>query len=367
MTSPDVGVLQAGSWGTTLATILARDAGRSVVLWTRDPRQAEEMAARRENRRYLPGIRIPDSVEITGDLQRALAARDLIVAVPAGGVRAFRERVAPLLGADHRILSATKGLAPDDGSRMSALWAETVGAARVAVLSGPNISREIAAGLPSPTVVASTEASTSRHFQAIVGTRMFRAYTNDDVVGVELCGALKNVVALGAGAIDGMGYGDNAKAGFMTRGLAEIARFAFAHGANPLTAAGLAGVGDLIATCMSKHSRNRTVGELLARGLSLEQVRERLGGQVAEGITTTEAAYAACRRIGVSMPVTEQTYEVLFSGKPIRNAMHDLMDRERGEEIAGPLAEVARLVAQVAAARREDSPQVHAATARPTS
>jgi glycerol-3-phosphate dehydrogenase (NAD(P)+) len=365
MTAPQIAVLQAGSWGTTLATILARDAGKRVVLWTRDPRQAEDIAARRENRKYLPGIRIPNEVDVTADLTRALAADDLIVAVPAGGVRAFRERVAPLLRPEQRILSATKGLAPDDGSRMSQLWSEATGPSRVAVLSGPNISREIAAGLPSPTVVASSDPATARHFQELIGTRMFRAYTNDDVVGVELCGALKNVVALGAGAIDGMGYGDNAKAGFMTRGLAEIVRFAFAHGANPLTAAGLAGFGDLIATCISKHSRNRLVGELLARGSSLEQVRERLGGQVAEGIGTTEAAHAAAKRIGVTMPVTEQTFLVLFSGKPIRQAMRDLMDRERGEEIAGPLADVARLVSQLAAARRDD--EVRAAAARTTS
>jgi glycerol-3-phosphate dehydrogenase (NAD(P)+) len=365
VTAPQIAVLQAGSWGTTLATILARDAGKRIVLWTRDPRQAEDIAARRENRKYLPGIRIPNEVDVTSDLARALAADDLIVAVPAGGVRAFRERVGPLLRPEHRILSATKGLAPDDGSRMSQLWSEIAAPSRVAVLSGPNISREIAAGLPSPTVVASSDPATAKHFQELIGTRMFRAYTNDDIVGVELCGALKNIVALGAGAIDGIGYGDNAKAGFMTRGLAEIVRFAFAQGANPLTAAGLAGFGDLIATCMSAHSRNRLVGEMLARGSSLEQVRERLGGQVAEGIGTTEATYAAAKRIGVTMPVTEQTYHVLFSGKPIREAMRDLMDRERGEEIAGPLADVARLVSQLAAARREDD--VRAAAARTTS
>ncbi|MBI2773682.1 MAG: NAD(P)-dependent glycerol-3-phosphate dehydrogenase [Chloroflexi bacterium] len=350
----DVAVLQAGSWGTTLATVLARDGGRRVVLWTRDATQAAEIAARRENRRYLPGIRLPDSVDVTADLERALAARDLIVAVPAAGVRAFRDRVAPLLGPDHRILSATKGLA-DDGRRMSQLWAEAVGAARVAVLSGPNISREIAAGLPAPTVIAASERETARRFQSLVSTRMFRAYTNEDVVGVELCGALKNIVALGAGAIDGMGYGDNAKAGFITRGLAEIVRFAFAQGASPLTAAGLAGFGDLLATCASKHSRNRMVGEMLATGSTLDQVRERLGGQVAEGIGTTEATHAAAVKQGIAMPVTEQTYLVLFGGKPIRAAMADLMDRERGEEIAGPLAEVARLVAQLAADRSERS------------
>src|SRR5205807_9216007 len=177
----------------------------------------------------------------------------------------------------------------------SRLWSEAIGSARVAVLSGPNVSREIAAGLPAASVVASTESGTAKHFQEVVGTPMFRAYTDADVVGVELCGALKNIVALGAGAVDGMGYGDNAKAGFMTRGLAEIARYGFACGANPLTVAGLAGVGDLIATCMSKHSRNRTVGELLARGLGIRQIEERLGGQVAEGLTTTRATHRASR------------------------------------------------------------------------
>jgi glycerol-3-phosphate dehydrogenase (NAD(P)+) len=184
---------------------------------------------------------------------------------------------------------------------------------------------------------------------------MFRAYTDTDVVGVELSGALKNIVALGAGAIDGMGYGDNAKAGFITRGLAEIARFSFAKGANPLTVAGLAGVGDLVVTCMSKHSRNRTVGEQLAKGLGLAEIRERLGGQVAEGVTTAEATYRAAREANVTMPITEQTHLVLSEGKPIRQAMRDLMQRERGDEIAGPLAEISRIIASTAAARREDS------------
>ncbi|MGH2500400.1 MAG: NAD(P)H-dependent glycerol-3-phosphate dehydrogenase [Candidatus Limnocylindria bacterium] len=359
----EVAVIQAGSWGTTLATILARE-GRQVMLWTRDPAQAEEIAAHRENRRYLPGIRVPDSVVVTADLDRALAAPDLIVAMPTVGVGALRERVAPRLGREHRLLSATKGLSPDHHRRMSELWSEALGRERVAVLSGPNISREIAAGLPSPTVVASADPETARHFQALVGTSMFRAYTNDDVVGVELCGALKNIIALGAGAIDGMGYGENAKAGFMTRGLAEIARYAFAHGANPLTAAGLAGVGDLIATCTSKHSRNRTVGELLARGVPLDRVRERMRGQVAEGIDTTAAVRAAAAALGVAMPVTEQSYAVLFEGKPIREAMRDLMERERGEELSGPLADVGRLVAEVAARRRDPAPPAEAPPGR---
>jgi len=349
-----VAVLQAGSWGTTLATILARDGQREVILWTRDAEQAREIAAQRENRRYLPGIRVPDRVEITADVERALIAEDVIVAAPSVGVRALRERIGPLLRAEHRVLSATKGLA-ENGQRMSEMWAEIVSRERVAVLSGPNISREIAAGLPAATVIASVAAETAKHFQDLVGTPMFRAYTDSDVVGVELSGALKNIIALGAGAIDGMGYGDNAKAGFITRGLAEIARFSFAHGANPLTVAGLAGVGDLVVTCMSKHSRNRTVGEQLAKGLALAEIRERLGGQVAEGVTTAEATYQAARHADVTMPITEQTHLVLSEGKPIRQAMRDLMQRERGDEVAGPLAEISRLIATTAAARRDDS------------
>jgi len=227
---------------------------------------------------------------------------------------------------------------------MSELWGDVMPASSVAVLSGPNISREIAAGLPAPTVIASTDRGTARIFQELLGTPMFRAYTNDDVVGVELCGALKNIVALGAGAIDGMGYGVNAKAGFMTRGLAEIARYAFACGANPLTCAGLAGFGDLIATCTSAHSRNRTVGELLAKGSTIADIKRRLGGQVAEGIGTTEAVHALATAKGVDMPIAAETYRVLFEGKPVREAMRGLMERERGEELSGPLAEVSRLL-----------------------
>lgn len=314
------------------------------MLWTRDPARADEIAARRENARYLPGVTIPNAVVVTNDLERALEADAVVVATPAQGVRELRERVAPLLRPAHRLCSATKGLTPDDSRRMSELWTDVMPASRVAVLSGPNISREIAAGLPAPTVIASTDRDTAKAFQELLGTPMFRAYTNDDVIGVELCGALKNIVALGAGAIDGMGYGVNAKAGFMTRGLAEMARYAFSSGANPLTCAGLAGFGDLIATCTSAHSRNRTVGELLAKGATLADIRRRLGGQVAEGIGTTEAVHALATAKGVDMPIAAETYRVLFEGKPVRDAMRGLMDRERGEELSGPLAEVSRLL-----------------------
>lgn len=314
------------------------------MLWTRDPARANEIAARRENARYLPGVTIPNTVVITDDLERAMRADAVVVATPAQGVGELRDRVAPLLRPSHRLCSATKGLTSDDSRRMSELWGDVMPASSIAVLSGPNISREIAAGLPAPTVIASTDRDTAKAFQSLIGTPMFRAYTNDDVVGVELCGALKNIVALGAGAIDGMGYGVNAKAGFMTRGLAEIARYAFASGANPLTCAGLAGFGDLIATCTSAHSRNRTVGEQLAKGATIADIKRRLGGQVAEGIGTTEAVHALAKAKGVDMPIAAETYRVLFEGKPVRDAMRGLMDRERGEELSGPLADVARLL-----------------------
>lgn len=315
-----------------------------MTLWTRDPGRAEEIAARRENTRYLPGVKIPNTVLVTADLERALEADAIVVAAPAQGVLALRDRVRPLLRPAHRLCSATKGLTPDDSRRMSEVWGDVMPAERIAVLSGPNISREIAAGLPAPTVIASTDRETARAFQELIGTPMFRAYTNDDVVGVELCGALKNIVALGAGAIDGMGYGVNAKAGFMTRGLAEIARYAFDSGANPLTCAGLAGFGDLIATCTSAHSRNRSVGEMLAKGATLDDISGRLGGQVAEGIGTTAAVHALAMAKGVEMPIAAETFRVLFEGRPVRLAMRGLMERERGEELSGPLAEVSRLL-----------------------
>ena len=314
------------------------------MLWTRDAGRAKEIAGRRENARYLPGVTIPNTVLVTADLARALEAEAIVVATPAQGVYALREQMQPLLRPTHRLCSATKGLAPEDSRRMSQVWGEVMPAARIAVLSGPNISREIAAGLPAPTVVASIDRDTALAFQALLGTPMFRAYTNDDVIGVELCGALKNIVALGAGAIDGMGYGVNAKAGFMTRGLAEIARYAFSCGANPLTCAGLAGFGDLIATCTSTHSRNRNVGEMLAKGATLADIKSRLGGQVAEGIGTTEAVHALATAKGVDMPIAAETYRVLFEGKPVRDAMRGLMERERGEELSGPLADVSRLL-----------------------
>lgn len=314
-----------------------------MTLWGRDAAHVAELTARRENARYLPGVRIPDTVRITQSLEEAAAAERIIVAIPSDGVRALSLLLAPLVGDRHAIASATKGIEAETGSRMSEILRAAMPRVPLAVLSGPNIAREIASGLPAPTVVAADDPAVAREFQSLVGTGTFRVYTNDDLIGVELAGALKNVVALGAGACDGMRLGDNAKAGFITRGLAEIARLGVAAGANPLTFAGLAGFGDLVATAFSRHSRNRTAGELLAQGRSLEEVRTALGGQVTEGVGTTAAACRLAERFGVDMPIARATYAVLFEGRGLKEALVELMAREQTDEVSGPLAEIARL------------------------
>ena len=346
-----LGILGAGSWGTTLAVILAR-AGRPVTLWARDAQAANALARSRENARYLPGVDLPDEVRITASLEDAVAGADhLIVAVPSQGVRALAARLASVIGPTQTVLSATKGIEAESGERMSQILAAHLPRTPVAVLSGPNIANEVVRGLPTPTVVASSDPKVSGTFQSLVGTPTFRVYRNDDVVGVELAGALKNVIALGAGAIDGLGYGGNAKAGFITRGLAEIARLGVAAGANPLTFAGLAGFGDLVATCFSEHSRNRRAGEMLAQGLALPEIQARIG-QVTEGVGTTLAARRLSRESGVEMPIAQATYEVLFEGKPVRDAVLILMAREQTDELSGPLAEFGRLFARLAGSER---------------
>jgi glycerol-3-phosphate dehydrogenase (NAD(P)+) len=350
--SDRVTILQAGSWGTTLAVVLAR-AGREVTLWARDPAQVSEISSRRENVRYLPGVRIPDDVRVTAVLEDAVAASDhLVITVPSHGVRAVLARMAPHVEPRHIVLSATKGIEAESGQRTSEIIAEMLPRTRLAVLSGPNIAREVASGMPTPTVVASPFDEVARSFQALIGTPTLRVYRNDDVIGVELAGALKNVIALGAGAIDGMKYGDNAKAGFITRGLAEIARLGVAAGANPLTFAGLAGFGDLVATSFSKHSRNRTAGELLAQGRTLADIGKALGGQVTEGVGTTLAARRLALKHEVEMPICQSTYEVLFEGKAIRDALRDLMAREQTEELSGSLGDLAKVLSQVASLAR---------------
>lgn len=333
---PEVTVVGTTSWGTTLAIIMAQKR-LPVTLWCRSEEEARALNAARENRTRLPGIPFPQTLTVTSDLPEAMAgSRLVLLAVPSQRMRENARSIAPYIG-DRLFMSASKGMELGTALRMSQVLIDEFGqehAQQACVLSGPNLAREVAQGLPSATVVAADTLAVAETARVLVMTRRFRVYCSDDVVGVEFGGALKNIIALGAGMSDGWGYGANAKAAFMTRGLTEITRLAVASGGNPLTFLGLAGIGDLVATCTSPLSRNRRVGEELAHGRSLEDIKATLGG-VAEGITTTVAALDMARTSGVEMPITEQTYEVLYNRRDARIAITQLMAREPKYELHG--------------------------------
>ena len=327
-----IAVIGAGAWGTTLAIRLA-EAGRAVVLWAHTPGAAAELASDRQNRRYLPGATFPASLRVaTDDAALSEPQAYLVLAVPSAHVRGTLRRLEGLL-ADAPMLSVVKGIEQESHLRMSEVIAQELPGRRVAVLSGPNLAREIAAGKPAGSVVASSDAALAGEFAALLSSDRFRVYTNPDVVGVELAGALKNVVALAAGMVDGLDFGDSAKAGIITRGLAEMSRLGVAAGAHPLTFSGLAGIGDLIATCMSPLSRNRRAGELLASGASWETVAPQLSG-VAEGEYTVRGALALAARAGVELPIAAQVDAVVHGGRPPLQAVAELMAREPKDELA---------------------------------
>jgi glycerol-3-phosphate dehydrogenase (NAD(P)+) len=329
-------VVGSTSWGTVLAVLLARN-GLDVRLCAYDEADAAALGRDGENARLQPGLRFPPALSVTHESGVALRDADLlVVAVPSSTLRENLRALRPHVDPDVLALSAVKGLERDTGKRMSEVFQEELpGLARpLCVLSGPNLSREIAGGLPAATIIASRNLAIAEEVRDVLMGPFFRVYTNEDVAGVELAGALKNIVAIGAGMCDGFGYGDNAKAGFITRGLAEIARLGVAAGAQPLTFLGLAGVGDLMATCYSPLSRNHRVGIELAKGKALNDVLSSLG-QVAEGVTTTVAARNLAGRYGVEMPITEKTYQVLFEGLDPRRAVAELMLRSPKHELHG--------------------------------
>ncbi len=326
-------VVGVTAWGLTLAQQLAC-AGTVVCLLARDRDEAEIIRARRTHPQRAAGVCLPPDVRITEDPRCALVGAGLVLfAVPAQTMRRNARILAAWLPPECVLVSAAKGVELDTGWRMTEVLAAECGSLRpLAALSGPNLADEIARGLPATTVAACADASAARRVQRALTTSHFRVYTHDDVTGVELGGALKNVIALGAGIADGLGYGDNAKAAFITRGLAEITRLGVAMGANPLTFAGLSGLGDLIATCASPFSRNRRVGEQLGRGLPLADVLATLG-HVAEGVPTTAAARMLARKHGVGMPIVDAMYRVLFEGYPVQEAARALMEREPRAEL----------------------------------
>jgi len=331
---PRVAVVGSGAWGTTLALLIGRQ--EPVLLVCHDPQTAERIRLEHRHERRLPGLKLPPTVRATAEPEDLRTATDLVIfAVPSSHLRAEVERVAPFVAPSADLLSVVKGLEHGSLLRMTEVIA-AAGAfdpARIAALSGPNLAGEIARNLPASAVVAATAPGLAERIVARLGRRRFRLYVNSDLLGVELCGALKNIIAIAAGAADGLGFGDNGKAGLMTRGVAEMTRLGIAAGANPLTFAGLAGIGDVIATCGSKLSRNHRLGEELAKGRKWADIEADLPG-VAEGAYTVDAALELARRLGVEMPIAQEVHNALFEGKSVQRCLVALLSRESKDELA---------------------------------
>jgi glycerol-3-phosphate dehydrogenase (NAD(P)+) len=324
-------VLGGGSWGTALAAHFAR-AGHDARLWLRDQNLATVIGQRHENPRYLPGLALPPALQATADLARALDGAEMVtVALPSTACREGYRRLAAQAEPGALLISATKGLDTTTLQRMSQIAREEAAAHPVAVVSGPSFAAEVMAGQPTAVVVASEDVAVAERVQRALSTSRLRAYSSEDVAGVELAGALKNVIAIAAGILDGLGLGHNTLAALITRGLAEIARLSVACGARADTMAGLAGLGDLVLTCTGVLSRNRHVGQALGRGLTLEQALAETG-MVAEGVRTTPAACALAARHAVEMPIAAQMKAVLQDGKPPREALEELMLRSLKRE-----------------------------------
>ncbi len=326
-------VLGDGGWGTALALLLVRQ-GLETTLWCPFPEQAEELRRARENRRFLPGVSLPAALLFSADPHSAAAEAELAVsAVPTQFVRGVAERFEDALPGSVPVVSATKGLEIETLRRPSQILSEVLGERPLCVLSGPSHAEEVSRGLPATVVAASTDADLARSVQATFTSDSFRVYTSDDPVGVELGGALKNVIAVAAGICDGLELGDNAKAALLTRGMVEMARYGRIHGARSSTFFGLAGIGDLVTTCCSRHSRNRAVGERIGRGERLEDVLRGMA-MVAEGVWTAKALFGPEAELsGVDMPIATEVHAVLFEGKDPREAVLDLMRREAAAEM----------------------------------
>jgi glycerol-3-phosphate dehydrogenase (NAD(P)+) len=322
-----VAVIGTTSWGTTLSVILARR-GIDVALLGMTPDEAKKLAAERENKDRLPGVRFPPSLVPVGGIDEALRDASLvIIAVPSQDMRSNIKKVKGRIALKTTIVSGSKGFEVDSAKRMTEVIIDELGAQYkpyVCALSGPNLSKEIAKGLPAASVVAAYDMKSAEAAQQVLNSPSFRVYTSSDVVGVELGGALKNIVALGAGMVDGLGYGNNAKAAYMAHGLSEIAALGAALGADPRTFLGLSGLGDLLATCDSTLSRNHTLGEGMARGRSVKEMVQAIGSTV-EGIPTTAVVLKLSRKFGVEMPITERIYRVLYEGFDPAKAMAELI------------------------------------------
>lgn len=334
--SGKIAVIGAGSWGTTLAVLLAKKQ-LPVTMWVFDPIHLDELQKTRVNRQYLPGATLPKNLALSGDLQAIVKAADyFVMAVPSHAMREVCEKMAGDITANQIFINVAKGIENGTLERMSEVIRETlkIDESRIASLYGPSHAEEVSNEIATAVVSASSNIETARKVRDLFSTEYFRVYSSDDIVGLEVGGSLKNVVAIAAGVCDGAGFGDNTKAALLTRGLAEIGRLGAAMGARPETFAGLSGIGDLIVTCMSKHSRNRHVGEQIGRGKTLQEVLDEMV-MVAEGVKTTQSVHDLAKKLGVEMPICEQVYQALFHNKKPRDAVTELMARDPREEVDG--------------------------------
>ena len=323
----NISIIGAGSWGTTLAVLIAEN-GYNVTLWVREKGNLDSITKERENKQYLPGIKIPNNVSISNSISRVASNADLLInAVPAQFTREVSKKYSKYVNCDV-IVNTAKGIETGTYKRMSEVLREELGNISIVTLSGPNHAEEVSRKMPTATVIASDNVNCLNDVKKIFHTDYFRVFTHDDVVGVEVCGALKNIAALATGVCDGLGYGDNARAGIITLGLMEMSTYGKFLSAKRATFYGLAGVGDLVATCTSKHSRNRLVGEKIAEGNKIDDIKKKMHGMVAEGIQTTKAVYEFSKKNNLYMPLTEQTYLVLYKNKDLKEAISDLLKIE---------------------------------------
>jgi glycerol-3-phosphate dehydrogenase (NAD(P)+) len=329
-----IAVLGAGSWGTALSVLLAGN-GNEVNLWSRNQEQCLRISEDKENKKYLPGVTIPPLVTLCNEIKEAVSEVEFIVsAVPSHSVREIAQKIRPYLRENMIIINTAKGFEPKTYLRPTQVLKEELSCFchdQITILSGPSHAEEVGNNLPTAIVVAAGHQKIAEKIQDLFMNQFFRVYINNDIIGVELAGALKNVIALGTGISDGLGYGDNAKAALITRGLAEMTRLGVFFGADAKTFSGLAGLGDLVVTCTSMHSRNRRAGIQIGQGKPLEQVLSNMG-MVVEGVNTTQAVFHLASQSGVVMPISEQMYQVLFEGKDPKNAVISLMTRSKTHE-----------------------------------
>jgi glycerol-3-phosphate dehydrogenase (NAD(P)+) len=326
-----IAIIGAGAWGTALAALWARQ-DKKITLWGHNPERIDRIKTTRENADHLPGVNLASSVVVTSDLATCAEADLIVFVTPSTALREIAQKLrGSLTSKDVVILSCTKGIEHGSGLRMSEILGQAFPENRVAVLSGPNLAVEVSRGLPTATVIGCPQPDVAASLQQQLGSSRFRIYTSDEVTGIELGGALKNIFAIAAGVSDGFGLGDNSKSALVTRALAELLRLGTVMGGKPTTFYGLSGAGDLIATCFSVHSRNRQVGDRLGRGEQLGEITATMK-TVAEGIPTTKSAFACARKLGMETPIIDQVYAVLYESKSPPRALQDLLERDQKAE-----------------------------------